>query len=70
MRSAESRAGHRHPPCQRCATPGRPARELADAGTGRRLLGHSTPSTPRALRDHAMVAMLIDVDCAGLSCSR
>ena len=26
---------------------------------GRRLLEHSTPSTPRALRDHAMVAMLI-----------
>ena len=26
---------------------------------GRRLLEHSTPSTPRALRDHAMLAMLI-----------
>ena len=26
---------------------------------GRRLLKHSTPSTPRALRDHAMLAMLI-----------
>ena len=26
---------------------------------GRRLLEHSTPSTPRDLRDHAMVAMLI-----------
>jgi len=26
---------------------------------GRRLLEHSTPSTPRALRNHAMVAMLI-----------
>lgn len=26
---------------------------------GRRLLEHSTPLTPRALRDHAMVAMLI-----------
>ena len=26
--------GRRHPPCQRRATPGRPARELADAGTG------------------------------------
>ena len=26
---------------------------------GRRLLEHSMPSTPRALRDHAMVAMLI-----------
>jgi integrase len=26
---------------------------------GRRLLEHSTPSTPRALRDHAMVTMLI-----------
>jgi integrase len=26
---------------------------------GRRLLEHSTPSTPRALRDHAMVAILI-----------
>ena len=26
---------------------------------GRRLIEHSTPSTPRELRDHAMVAMLI-----------
>jgi site-specific recombinase XerD len=55
--SPELAAGIRR--VQRRATPGRPLGNWLTPEQGRRLLEHSTPSTPRALRDHAMVAMLI-----------
>jgi hypothetical protein len=55
----ESRTCGRHPPCEGGAAHRRSAGELGTPEQGRRLLDRALPSTPRELRDHAMVAMLI-----------
>ena len=58
-RAPQSGAGGRHSARERRAAARRPPGQLADGGAGPAAAQLRTPTTPRELRDHAMVALLL-----------